>query len=113
MYWTSESRIHSRKRDGKIIVAMQDGKLVGCLIANGSEIEILCVKKRYRKRGIGKILIQHVENEWKNDKRRKSIIACSLKNFKAKKFYEKMGFEVENKKEWLKDYSWHFRKALR
>ena len=110
MYWVSHSDIVQRRKNNEIFLAMQGGKMLGCVIIKKENIEILCVRKRYRRKGIGKALIEHVVAILARDKRRKYIKVDSLCNFGVKEFYEKLGFTdyISN----VYDYTWHLKKAL-
>lgn len=79
-----------------------DGKnLLGvCVIETMSRSDIdilaLAVDKKYRKNGVGKLLIKHVEKTARKMKK-KHITLGSYKYFKVKNFYKKIGFvQVES-----------------
>lgn len=110
MYWITEREIKNLRKKNNILLAMQGKTMVGCIIVKGSQIEILCVKRWYRKRGIGAGLIKHIEDLWKQNKRRRYIRVDSVKDFKAKGFYDRMGFVVY--RHGLEDYTWHMQKGL-
>jgi GNAT superfamily N-acetyltransferase len=110
MYWISRRKLEKRKKKGEIFLAMQGKKMVGCIIVKGNNIEILCVRKRYKKRGIGSELVGHVEQKLRKDRRRKYVKVDSLKAFKAKPFYEGLGFRDYRCHRW--DHTWHLRKEI-
>ncbi|MDR0301621.1 MAG: GNAT family N-acetyltransferase [Treponema sp.] len=62
-----------------------------CYKSSRLDIETLFVKKEYRKNGIGKALIEFIENEAKS----KNIFHfhISANNEKSKLFYEKIGYK--------------------
>jgi ribosomal protein S18 acetylase RimI-like enzyme len=110
MYWVTKRVIEKHKKKGHIYLAMQGKKMVGCLIIEKSNIEILCVRKRYKLRGIGESLVKHVEQILQRDKRRKYIRVDSMEDFKAKPFYERLGFKDYKSHEW--DHCWHLQKSI-
>lgn len=55
-----------------------------------AHIEDICVLEKYRKNGYGKILINHLINECKNENCYKITLYCEDK---LENFYEKCGFE--------------------
>jgi len=110
MYWVSRREIERRKNKGEIFLAMQREKMLGCIIVNSSNIDILCIRKLYKRRGIGKGLVDHVEQILHKDKRRKYIRVDSLERFKAKPFYERLGFRDYRSNAW--DHTWHMKKEL-
>lgn len=73
---------------GMIDTHSVDGEIVGFLIINDNEIGRIGVKPKYQKKGIGSILIK------RNLRKIKSVI-IRHENRKAKKFYEKFGFRVD------------------
>jgi ribosomal protein S18 acetylase RimI-like enzyme len=110
MYWISKRQIKTCKKKNEIFLAMRGDKMLGCIITIGSGIEILCVRRYYRKKGIGKALVNHAISVLKQDTRRKHVKVETLHDFKAKGFYEKLGFSVYNVNDY--DYTWHMKKAL-
>lgn len=110
MFWITERNLKLRRKNNEIFLAMIDNKMVGCIVLNKSSIEILCIKRRYRKRGIGKSLVRYAEESLKKDGRRKYLKVDSFKPFKAKTFYDKMGFEAYNQSEYCD--TWHLRRKL-
>jgi ribosomal protein S18 acetylase RimI-like enzyme len=110
MYWVSKRQVQECRKNNEIFLAMQGNKMLGCIIIIGSRIEILCVRKYYRKRGIGKALVNYAIEFLKQDKRRKYVKVESLHDFKAKQFYDKLGFTQYDVNDY--DYTWHLQKAL-
>ena len=110
MFWITEREIKARQENKNIFLAISNGIVVGCIVFKRSNIEVLCVKRRYRKNGIGKKLIEHIELVLKGDKRRKNLTVSTLDNFNAKRFYERMGFETIGNKGC--DHTWHMKKGL-
>ena len=85
--------------------------MIGCIIVEKGNVEVLCVKRRYRRKGVGTSLLKHMENELKK-RRYKTLRVISMKTFRAKDFYEKHGYEIESKRQYLCDRAWHFKKGL-
>ncbi len=111
MYWTTEREIEKLKQKKNIFLAIGNGVMIGCIIVKGSHIETLCVKKRHRRKGVGESLVKHVELIMKADKRRKNIYVSSFYPFKAKGFYERMGFEIDADDKF--ERTWHLKKGLK
>ncbi|MFA7218932.1 MAG: GNAT family N-acetyltransferase [Synergistaceae bacterium] len=109
-FWITKRALELRRKNNEILLAMIDNKMIGCIVLNRSLIEILCIKRRYRKRGIGNKLVRYAEELLKKDARRKYLRVDSFKPFKAKNFYDKMGFETYNQSEYCD--TWHFRRKL-
>ena len=111
MYWITERKLGKLRKKGNIFLAMKGQSMIGCIIVENNYVEILCIKKKYRRKGIGNLLLNHIETKWRRDKRRKRILVDSVKDFKAKGFYEKMGYRVTEGH--LDDsYTWHFEKVI-
>jgi len=111
MYWTTERELEKFKEKKNIFLAISNGVMIGCITVEGSNIRILCIKRRYRRKGVGESLVKHVESIMKSDKRKKNIYVSSFYLFKAKGFYERMGFEIED--DYKFERTWHFKKGLR
>ena len=99
------------QRNGIILVAELDGKVVGCLsavinvsLAEGmfGEIVSLVVSKKYRGLGIGKSLVIQAE-DWLKPKVGKIRIRANTIRLKAHKFYKLLGYkEVKTQKSFIK-----------
>ncbi len=111
MYWITEREILLLKNKKNIFLAISNGVMIGCIIVKGSNIEILCVKRRYRRKGVGETLVKHIESILKTDKRRKNIYVSSFYPFKAKGFYERIGFEIDADDKF--ERTWHLKKGLK
>lgn len=78
-------------------VAKESEKIVAVLMGHTIYAEVhideLIVFPDYRNKGIGKQLIQEVENKFKNTDF--DFISLTTYEFQARKFYEKCGFELE------------------
>ena len=61
-----------------------------------AHIEDIYVENKYRKNGIGKILVEHLVNEAKNKKCYKIILDCneSLESFYTKNHFKKHGIQM-------------------
>ena len=82
----------------KYIVAEGDGQVVGCAWLENTndknadcEVIALYVRCESRGNGIGKALLQHAMEYFKNNNKKSMIIWCLKDNVEARKFYEKMG----------------------
>ncbi len=58
-----------------------------------NEILLICVEKKYRRKGIGSALINYIINKRKYHKPSNIYLEFSKKNRKAKSFYENNGFK--------------------
>jgi len=87
-YWTNKELILEASDEGKII-----GVLIGDLMGGVFSISELIVDKRYRRQNIGKKLLNEAEVWAKNNKAHKIYTETGV-NWKARKFYESMGFET-------------------
>jgi ribosomal protein S18 acetylase RimI-like enzyme len=103
----------SRDRDGFILAELESGK-VGFVMVDANwlspferrkvgEIHELVVLPEFRKRGIGSMLISKAFEYMRLKKREVAELWVGYKNFSARKFYKKLGFEEKN----------HFGKWLR
>ena len=111
-YWVEgEVKFH------KYYLLLCNGKTVGAidiLIDEDSSIthiECIAIQKNYQRKGLGGFAIQLTEKiakKYKSDK----IQVGSYCGFKARKFYEKMGFNlIEEGNDGFADY-WDFEKKL-
>lgn len=118
MYWIRECELRLCKKNKNIFLAIHNGNMVGCIIVRKDfayatmMIEALCIRKRYRNRGYGKALIKHVENLLLEKGECEYIRVDSWKHFKAKPFYESLGFTKEYKPFNI-DETWHLEKKIR
>jgi len=110
MYWINEREIHCLKNKNNIFLAIYRGIMIGCIIVKASEIKILCVKRRFRRKGVGKKLVNHIEQIMRKDKRKKQISVSSCYQFKAKSFYERLGFNVDYNDKF--ERTWELKKGL-
>ncbi len=110
MYWVTTGELKRFKDKNSIWVSMCNNRIVGCIVMNRNTIEALCVRKRYRKNGIGKNLVNYCENVLKCNKRIKCMYVWSMYDFKAKGFYEKIGFSIIHGGEF--NYTWHLKKNI-
>ena len=111
-HFTNKMVTFANEKNGKVFVAIEGGKVVGFVgghIANLSEdekfevsykkpgeIRELFVTSKYRKKGIGKLLLNELEKHFKNigcDVIKLSVLSV---NIKARTFYESSGFKDTN-----------------
>ena len=75
-------------------------------ICDELEIRYLSVHPSYKRRGLGKKLINTIIKECKNEKIKRIFLEVSSKNMQALSFYEYFGFEtVSVRKKYYKDGS--------
>lgn len=92
------------KRDWLALVATENGKYLGYCIShkdrvppvykcqNQMAVSDIYVRKKYRGKGIGKILLQEVQKWAKKKGARFLTLSMDTKNRKAASLYEKFGF---------------------
>ncbi len=98
--------------NNKIILAKQNGKIIGrcdLLIMDSlmdfemiGYIDWIYVLKGYRRKGIGKRLIDRAE-EFFREKGVKEYYLFTAQNDEAQKFYHKLGYTIKNREIALKD----------
>ena len=80
-------------------VAAEDGKVVGTIIGgydgHRGWIYSLAVDSRFRRRGIGRSLVQHLERILSNRGCPKINLQVLAGNAEVTNFYEKLGYKVE------------------
>ena len=97
------------KNNIKYFIAMEDGKIISsCYLAiipnltrNGKSngfIENVITDEHYRKKGIGKKIIEMAIKYGKENNCYKIILQSSTKRTEAHKFYEKCGFDGNSKR---------------
>lgn len=64
------------------------------LIANHAELAVLVVDEQCRSQGIGKLLLQEVENWAKKNRINRISLSSNSKRTEAHRFYIREGFEV-------------------
>jgi len=96
--WESEKNLKRKiKRDPKsILLAINDNKIVGCafIVEDGWNAFIwrLSVRKKYRRQGIGKMLMQKAEEIIKKRGIKESSIFVDAKNYYLKQWYRKQRY---------------------
>lgn len=91
-YWTYQS--------GKFWVMEDQGKIVGFIgaqlqVSNRADLIQLRVKKSHRRRGIGKLLIEKVEEFVRSHGKDKMYLHTAEHLLNARKLYEKSGYMLE------------------
>ncbi|MDO5155394.1 MAG: GNAT family N-acetyltransferase [Eubacteriales bacterium] len=96
--WRVKKENREIDRYQKYIVAECDGQVVGCewledINDENADCEVIALYVRCKSRGngIGKALLQHAMEQFKNNGKNSMIIWCLKDNIEARKFYEKMG----------------------
>jgi len=92
-----------QNNDNCIFVALEDEKIVGWIhgfysrrIESESFVEIggLVVDIKYRKKGIGKLLVEEI-NKWSSTKQCNRIrVRCNIVRKESHLFYQQLGFEI-------------------
>ncbi|WP_370683869.1 GNAT family N-acetyltransferase [Halobacterium hubeiense] len=88
---TAQRRIDA----GTVVVADDDNRIVGALVANqrktGAHVEAIAVRRRRRADGIGTALVEHAADEW-------TPLTADF-DPDVKPFYESLGFDCEKRGE--------------
>ncbi|KKQ77441.1 MAG: acetyltransferase [Parcubacteria group bacterium GW2011_GWC1_38_6] len=97
------------KRDPEsILLAISNNKIVGCIfiVEDGWNAFLwrLSVRKKYRRQGIGKMLIQKAEEIIRKRGIKESSIFVDTKNDYLKQWYKKQGYRKTS------DYTFHYKK---
>ena len=86
------------KRYQKYVVATDGNEILGYAWLEASadkpaDCEVIALYVRYakRNRGIGKLLMQHAVNQFRENGKKIMIIWCLKENTESRKFYEKIG----------------------
>lgn len=110
-YKDREKRIRAKYNKETGVVFVEDNEIKGfCRFGknedeNLAEIYALYVKNNYRRKGVGKKLIEQVKEILKSKGYKEMILWCLKENINARNFYEKSGgklykerkFKIENK----------------
>lgn len=87
--------------DGLFFVAIVDNKIIGTIIGgydgHRGWIYLLAVLEKYRKKGIGKLLVEYLEREFKKLNCQKINLQIHDSNKEVAEFYKKLGYEVEER----------------
>ena len=96
--WENRKNLRRKiKRDPEsIFLAINDNKIIGCvfIVEDGWNAFIwrLSVRKKYRRQGIGKMLMQKAEEIIKKRGIKESSIFVDTKNKRLKQWYKKQGY---------------------
>lgn len=97
--WDRRSNLRKKikQNPGSIIVAIQNGKVVGCVytISDGWEgfIFRLAVLKPYRKHGLGSTLLNRAELELKKLGIRETMLFVDSRKLGLQRYYKKRGYK--------------------
>lgn len=97
--WTTSRVEHSiRHRDVNVVVARDAGVVAGFGIMkygeDGASLNLLAVKKEYRRRGVGSRIIAWLERVAMDSGLFEIVVQLRDNNKTARVFYETLGFEV-------------------
>ena len=86
------------KKPKEFVIKAQIGKEVAGfakvrLFLGVGKIREIIVKEKFRGRGVGKALLEKAEEIFRENKAHKMVLETG-KHWKARKFYEKLGFKV-------------------
>ena len=80
------ARIADRIGDG-VLVAVEDGRLLGALVLDGAEVEAVAVRPGRRGQGVGTALVEAAAE-------RRGPLTAEFDD-RVRPFYESLGFEVD------------------
>ena len=92
--WASEFRKEGIQVFGILISNLLIGICVIQMVQNEAQINYFAVNHKYRKRGFGSYLMNHLIMRCKKQKIYKLQLEVSQKNVIAKKFYDKFNFST-------------------
>ena len=112
IFYTYYKRLKTSLKSFRLLIVDILDYFVLCDIKNGDfYIAEIVVDKDYRSKGYGKKIITDVLNYAKDNCYGRVTLDVDFRNVKAKSLYERLGFEVFNKKSFLKRgmYNMEFR----
>lgn len=86
MLETDAAVVDERIGDGDVLVAVDDGRVIGALVLDGAEITAVAVRPGRRGRGVGTALVEAALA------RRDRVVATF--DASVRPFYESLGFDV-------------------
>jgi ribosomal protein S18 acetylase RimI-like enzyme len=103
--WDAEELLEKRiaEKPDSIIVAIIDGKVLGCVYLVDDFLPFifrLAVKKTYRKRGIGKMLVQEAVQRLKKHGHKEIALFVDNEKDELKNWYRRQGFR-ESSSSWV------------
>ena len=110
-HWNQNQWVNELEKDYVNAIAIylnnsMAGVCVFLKIYDELEIRYLSVHPSYKRRGLGKKLINNIIKECKNERITRIILEVSSKNMQALSFYEYFGFEtISIRKKYYKDGS--------
>lgn len=95
--WDSRASLRRKIRifPGSVLVAVKDGKVVGCLyvlLEIGGSFVQLAVKKEFRKHGIAAELMAHGEGFLKRKGISEALLWADSENAELQRYYQKKGY---------------------
>ena len=92
-----ETDNYVRKMLSEMIVAEENGKIVGVVCINNDEIDLLWIHIERRRNGIGKKLMEKAEVALSERDYKEAKLECAEPNTPAMKFYRKLGWNERGK----------------
>ena len=87
----SDAKILERHREGEILVVEHEGQIVGTGAIVRDDISGVFVHPAFQSKGIGRVLMQHLEARAKGSGYDEAVLSVSLP---SKAFYESFGYEI-------------------
>jgi ribosomal protein S18 acetylase RimI-like enzyme len=101
-----EESVNDLSEDAEMFIAEENQVILGFILLltrkdfftdeSHGYISDIAVKKEYEGRGVGRMLLEAAENWAKNKGYRLIVLHALIGNERAKKIYEKFGFEKDN-----------------
>jgi GNAT superfamily N-acetyltransferase len=90
----SERAIDSYLRAGEVLVAEEEGGVVGQLLLIGEEIKSLAVVEARRGAGVGRALIEHAAQRARERGVRRLLVSTAAADTGNLRFYQRAGFRM-------------------
>ena len=89
----SSYMLYVAENNNKVVGFVSAVKMFGCVDGNYIEITCLAVSKDYQGKGIGKLLLEHIESLGRKNKIKTFSVTSGKKRVEAHTFYENNGYE--------------------
>ena len=90
----SERAIDSYLHEGELLVAEEDGEVVGQLLLTGEEIKSLAVVEPRRGAGVGRALVEHAVQRARERGADRLLVSTAAADTGNLRFYQRAGFRM-------------------
>jgi GNAT superfamily N-acetyltransferase len=90
----SPQRLAAALPEGRILVARENDRVVGCLQLVGDEVTVVAVAEDRQGRGIGRALMGRAVAECRSAGRRRVVVATGAADVELLRFYQRLGFRL-------------------